>query len=826
MADVLGKKISELAETTDLAGLYTIGSDRNNQSKKVPLQFVKEAADYANAQGDYAKGVGDTVQGNTGVDEYPVFSASTQYAAGSVVRYNDKLYRFTALHPAGSWVGTDAVETSIKAEADLKLTELESIVGAWEHGFIMQQSEGVVRENPNYSTSKLSFLRKGVCVMVYTDSTPGVAIINEYDNNGNFIRNVLSAGGQASVGDIAIYKYIVEQDSYFRVCYRSASNNASAFWYNPENIKNAAISITGFGANGTSGGVTKNGEVYYNYNTKKLRKSLDVANGIYETIEFSDVLVVFFEGIYWYWNGTDLVPENSWYKTIFLKGIGTDGIASGADGKGDIYLNTNTKKFRKNSGFRIGDVFQYEDVYVDKSTLIIYKNKLYTWDGLQLIGLYEDKYEPIDLSKLGNFHTQYIYREDGTFNNRWEGTTIDSYLISVKEGDVFHVKANAGANQAVVVGMYDNTFSDDAVPLLVKLTHETTGVFVYDDDVTIPEGINWILVMSRNETNASYNSDYPLTVSRKVFVTKSYLSTDYNIKHFSVKINIHPMGVFGDANGDYPTTIEDGVNYRTVTGGVILPKNYNENGLPCRAIMVMMGGHGYMNRESWYPSSPDFYNIVVPYFLERGYAVFGCNGFTDCSQYYAESLGLTNNLGLPDTIEAYWKSYEHVVNNYNIHPLVHLWGGSQGGIAVMNFTAYHPNVVASVACMAPLLNLETTGWNETGGRSRISDILGFAGTSIYENDKADMWNPMKRIVTINNTDYYFGFPVPIKMCYGTQDEVLGGDRMIPFKKMSRALINGAARCYCKWYDGYNHMDVAFGFKEVVRKDICDFFDRF
>lgn len=126
MADVLGKKISELAETTDLAGLYTIGSDRNNQSKKVPLQFVKEAADYANAQGDYAKGVGDTIQGNTGVNEYPAFSSSTQYAAGSVVRYNNKLYRFTALHPAGAWVGTDAIETSIKAETDVKLTELES----------------------------------------------------------------------------------------------------------------------------------------------------------------------------------------------------------------------------------------------------------------------------------------------------------------------------------------------------------------------------------------------------------------------------------------------------------------------------------------------------------------------------------------------------------------------------------------------------------------------------------------------------------------------------------------------------------------------------
>lgn len=129
MADVLGKKISELAETTDLAGLFTIGSDKNNQSKKVSLQFVKEAADYANAQGDYAKTVGDTVQGNTGVNEYPVFSASKQYAAGDVVLYDGRLYKFTALHPAGAWVGTDAIETSIKAETDVKLTELESEVG-------------------------------------------------------------------------------------------------------------------------------------------------------------------------------------------------------------------------------------------------------------------------------------------------------------------------------------------------------------------------------------------------------------------------------------------------------------------------------------------------------------------------------------------------------------------------------------------------------------------------------------------------------------------------------------------------------------------------
>lgn len=124
MAD-LGKKISELAETTDLTGLYTIGTDRNTASKKVSLQFLKEAANYANAQGDYAKQVGDTVAGNVGSTDYPVFSASGIYAIGDVVRYNDRLYRFIAPHQAGSWTGADVELTSINEEAQRKLTELE-----------------------------------------------------------------------------------------------------------------------------------------------------------------------------------------------------------------------------------------------------------------------------------------------------------------------------------------------------------------------------------------------------------------------------------------------------------------------------------------------------------------------------------------------------------------------------------------------------------------------------------------------------------------------------------------------------------------------------
>lgn len=125
------RKISELESTTDLQDLYTIGTDKNNNSKKVKLQFVKEAADYANAQGDYAKEVADNTAGNTGVNDYPAFSASGIYSAGDVVNYNGKLYRFTAPHQSGVWNGNDVVPTSINAESQRKLTELSAEIAQY-----------------------------------------------------------------------------------------------------------------------------------------------------------------------------------------------------------------------------------------------------------------------------------------------------------------------------------------------------------------------------------------------------------------------------------------------------------------------------------------------------------------------------------------------------------------------------------------------------------------------------------------------------------------------------------------------------------------------
>ena len=115
-------------------------------------------------------------------------------------------------------------------------------------------------------------------------------------------------------------------------------------------------------------------------------------------------------------------------------------------------------------------------------------------------------------------------------------------------------------------------------------------------------------------------------------------------------------------------------------------------------------------------------------------------------------------------------------------------------------------------------------WVNTGtrGKQRQIQILGFTNNT-YDENKANPWNPMARIKTIDGIDYY-DISVPIKMTYGTADEVLPDNQY--FKRLAQAMINAKATVYCKWYTGFDHMDVAFANEDVVKKDTIDFFDRF
>ena len=63
---------------------------------------------------------------NIGASDYILFSTSSNYSIGDIVRYDGKLYKFTAEHAAGAWIGTDVELASINSILTSKILELES----------------------------------------------------------------------------------------------------------------------------------------------------------------------------------------------------------------------------------------------------------------------------------------------------------------------------------------------------------------------------------------------------------------------------------------------------------------------------------------------------------------------------------------------------------------------------------------------------------------------------------------------------------------------------------------------------------------------------
>lgn len=65
---------------------------------------------------------------NIGASDYILFSTSSNYSIGDIVRYDGKLYKFTTKHAAGAWIGTDVQLASINSILTIKLTDLDQRV--------------------------------------------------------------------------------------------------------------------------------------------------------------------------------------------------------------------------------------------------------------------------------------------------------------------------------------------------------------------------------------------------------------------------------------------------------------------------------------------------------------------------------------------------------------------------------------------------------------------------------------------------------------------------------------------------------------------------
>ena len=85
-----------------------------------------------------------------GLDQYPMFSATTDYFVGDVVNYNGLLYQFTSDHAKGAWSGTDVKETDIMEQLIGDLSDYDFAVSDKRGKLIVAFSYGnIITKNFN-----------------------------------------------------------------------------------------------------------------------------------------------------------------------------------------------------------------------------------------------------------------------------------------------------------------------------------------------------------------------------------------------------------------------------------------------------------------------------------------------------------------------------------------------------------------------------------------------------------------------------------------------------------------------------------------------------
>jgi hypothetical protein len=95
----------------------------------------------------------------------PTFSASTAYASGSYVWYSGHLYRFTAAHSAGAWIGTDAVQVALADDvSDLKSAIINNAISALLHAEEINNTVQSILFDASGNVQSITHTRDGVAI--------------------------------------------------------------------------------------------------------------------------------------------------------------------------------------------------------------------------------------------------------------------------------------------------------------------------------------------------------------------------------------------------------------------------------------------------------------------------------------------------------------------------------------------------------------------------------------------------------------------------------------------------------------------------------------
>jgi len=265
---------------------------------------------------------------------------------------------------------------------------------------------------------------------------------------------------------------------------------------------------------------------------------------------------------------------------------------------------------------------------------------------------------------------------------------------------------------------------------------------------------------------------------------------------------------------------------KKTTGVLLLPQTYKNEGKKTPIIMYCHGKSHGVYYGTW--GSSNTFTTQKQHFLNRGYAVFDCNGAKDTNK---QADGANAFISSPQNVSAYYKTYKYIVENYNVDERIYVIGGSLGCPVATQFCLSLGNIVRAFAILAGYVQIKTIWGGAAGSTFRPYFGVAAGGDESWESniEKIKGYAPELRMFTIDNVTYFNGMECPVHAWIGKDDASVTQQGTLTMHEQLEgfieALRNSGKPAFIREPENTGH-EIVSGAIQYIDDEVCDFFDNY
>ncbi len=241
-----------------------------------------------------------------------------------------------------------------------------------------------------------------------------------------------------------------------------------------------------------------------------------------------------------------------------------------------------------------------------------------------------------------------------------------------------------------------------------------------------------------------------------------------------------------------------------------LPESYSPFGSATKLLMMCHGAGQGVN--TW--KEHDGYKDIVQKFVDRGYAVFDCNGYKN------DELGWSF-WGDRRGVEAWRKAYKYVIDHYNVEKTFSIYAFSMGGLTALQLAFHSFPGINCIAMGSPVVNLKAC-WEDNSLKAVLKTLYGLGAE--WDDLAVAGSDPYKRITEIGGEKYCFASLPPIKVWYGSTEQSYGVNKQYAID-LVEAIKNAGGLADYREVNGAGH-EISYGGNEICNAEYLVYIERY